>query len=189
MRRQAILAVALTAASLAAPGCGLPSGPVEVRPEDLPFTLGSPQPPGSPEEEVLRVYFVRAGRLVEVSRKLSSDETPSETAMRLLLKGPASDERGAGISSKIPVGTELLEVQVFDRIAQVDVSAEFEAPARPQSVLLRLAQVVWTLVALPDITAVRFVVDGEPIAVTTDRGTVVERPVTAPDYGTVAPPG
>jgi len=49
-----------------------------------------------------------------------------------------------------------------------------------------VAQVVWTLVRLPEVTAVRFVIDGEAVSVLTDDGTAVDRPVTAPDYAAVA---
>jgi spore germination protein GerM len=79
-------------------------------------------------------------------------------------------------------------VSVFDQIAEVDLSAEFQGPAPPEVILLRVAQVVWTLVGRPGITAVRFVIDGQPVSVPTDRGTPIDRPVTAPDYASVAPP-
>jgi spore germination protein GerM len=169
--------------------CGGQSGPAEIPAEDLPFSLSrTPEPSPSPaEEEPFTIFFVVEGKLAPVTREAPSDLTPVEATMRALLDGPTPDELARGITSEIPPQTSLLEVQVFDLVADVDLSAEFQSPASTDAILLRVAQVVWTLVRLPEVTAVRFVIDGEPVSVVTDDGTAVERPVTAPDYAAVAP--
>jgi spore germination protein GerM/predicted small lipoprotein YifL len=169
-------------------GCGEQSGPVEIPEEDLPFSLSrTPEPFPSPaEEEPFTIFFVVEGKLAPVTREAPSDLTPVEATMRALLEGPTPDELARGITSEIPPQTSLLEVQVFDLVADVDLSAEFQTPASTDAILLRVAQVVWTLVRLPEVTAVRFVIDGEPVSVLTDDGTAVDRPVTAPDYAAVA---
>jgi spore germination protein GerM len=169
--------------------CGGQSGPAEIPAEDLPFSLSrTPEPSPSPaEEEPFTIFFVVEGKLAPVTREAPSDLTPVEATMRALLDGPTPDELARGITSEIPPQTSLLEVQVFDLVADVDLSAEFQTPASTDAILLRVAQVVWTLVRLPEVTAVRFVIDGEPVSVVTDDGTAVERPVTAPDYAAVAP--
>jgi spore germination protein GerM len=180
----------LAALALAASaGCGGQSGPAEIPAEELPFSLSrTPEPSPSPaEEEPFTVFFILEGKLAPVTREAPSDLTPVEATMRALLDGPTPDELAAGITSEIPAQTSLLEVQVFDLVADVDFSAEFQSPASTDAILLRVAQVVWTLVRLPEVTAVRFVIDGEPVSVVTDAGTAVERPVTAPDYAAVAP--
>jgi hypothetical protein len=160
-------------------GCGEQSGPVEIPEEDLPFSLSrTPEPFPSPaEEEPFTIFFVLEGKLAPVTREAPSDLTPVEATMRALLEGPTPDELARGITSEIPPQTSLLEV---------DLSAEFQSPASTDAILLRVAQVVWTLVRLPEVTAVRFVIDGEPVSVLTDDGTAVDRPVTAPDYAAVA---
>lgn len=170
-------------------GCGRESEPVEVPSADLPFSLARvPEPSPSPaEEETFTVFFVLDGRLEPVTREAASEVTRAEAAMRALLDGPTSDEMADGITSEIPAETSLLEVDVFDLVADVDLSAEFQGPASTDAILLRVAQVVWTLVRVPEVTAVRFVIDGEPVSVVTDAGTAVDRPVTAPDYAAVAP--
>ena len=173
---------------VATSACGRPSGPVEIPPEDLPFSLRRPPGAGQPtsESEKFVVFFVRQGRLAAVRRVSSSDGSDARATMRALLEGPRRDERER-ITSQIPSRTSVLGVRVVNFIAEVDLSAEFQTPAPPDAVLLRVAQVVWTLVRLPNVTAVRFLIDGEPISVVTDDQTVVDRPVTAPDYLTVAP--
>lgn len=183
--RAALVAVALV--WLAA--CGGPAGPVEIPPEELPFSLArSPRPTLSPAgTATFTVYLARSGRLVPVTRNLLTAPDPVENAVRALLRGPIPAERGEGLSSAIPANTRLLEVVVVDRIADVDLSSEFQEPGPSESILLRVAQVVWTLVEFPEITAVRFLVDGDLVGVLTDRGVPVDRPVTAPDYASVAP--
>lgn len=184
------LIAGLAAIALAASAsCGGQSGPTEIPAEDLPFSLSRTlEPSPSPaEEEPFTIFFVLEGRLAPVTREAPSHLTPVEATMRALLDGPTSDELAEGIISEIPAQTSLLEVQVFDLVAEVDLSAEFQSPASTDAISLRVAQVVWTLVRLPEVTAVRFVIDGEPVSVVTDDGTAVERPVTAPDYAAVAP--
>jgi hypothetical protein len=180
----------LAAIGLAASvGCARSAGPSEIPPNDLPFSLArtaepSPSPGGS---EPFTIFFVLAGRLAPVSREAPSHLNPAEAVMRALLEGPNSDELARGVITEIPPNTGLLEVDVFNLVADVDLSAEFQGPASQDAILLREAQVVWTLVRLPEVTAVRFLIDGEPVSVATDNGTAVDRPVTSPDYATVAP--
>jgi spore germination protein GerM len=178
----------LTFALAVSVGCGEQSGPVEIPEDDLPFSLSrTPETFPSPaEEEPFTIFFVLEGKLAPVTREAPSDLTPVEATMRALLEGPTPDELAGGITSEIPPQTSLLEVRVFDLVADVDLSAEFQSPASTDAILLRVAQVVWTLVRLPAVTAVRFVIDGEPVSVVTDDGTAVDRPVTAPDYAAVA---
>lgn len=184
------LVAGLTAIGMAASvGCARNSGPSEIPPEDLPFSLArTPEPSASPAgNEPFTIFFVLHGRLAPVSREVPSDLTPAEAVMRALLEGPTGDELARGITSEIPPNTSLLEVQVFNFVADADLSAEFQGPASQDSILLREAQIVWTLVRLPEVTAVRFLIDGEPVSVVTDNGSAVDRPVTSPDYATVAP--
>ncbi|MDP8957543.1 MAG: GerMN domain-containing protein [Actinomycetota bacterium] len=172
-----------------ASACGPPSGPVEIPAEDVPFSLRRPRGAAraASEKEKFHVFFVRERRLAAVRRMSSSDGSGVRATMRALLEGPTLNEREERMRSEIPSRTSLLGVRVVNFVAEVDLSAEFQTPAPPDAVLLRVAQVVWTLVRLPNVTAVRFLIDGEPISVVTDDRTVVDRPVTAPDYSTVAP--
>jgi germination protein M len=120
---------------------------------------------------------------------VSAAVSPEEAVMRALLDGPTSEERDQGLTTAVPPATGLIAVGTFEGVAEVDLSDEFQGPATPEDVLLRVAQVVWTLVALPRVNAVRFSIDGEPISVITDAQVMVDRPVTAPDYAAVAPLG
>lgn len=184
MRRP--LAAAVLVALLAS--CGTPTGPVAIPTDELPFPLQrSLDPPAGSTPRAAVVTFVRRGRLVEVRRSVPGALSPGEAAMRALLAGPTAQERGRGIRTEIPPQTRLLDMLVVGQIAEVDLSGEFQSAAPSDSIVMRVAQVVWTLVRLPDVAAVRFLIDGVPVSTLTARGEVVDRPVTAADYASLSP--
>ncbi len=179
------LPAAIVSASLAA--CAAPSAPVIVPTDELPFPVTRSAHTAAPGPlRGITIFLLRDGRLVPVTREVQNEASP-QAAVRALLDGPTERERTTGVTTDVPPSTRLLQVGVFDTVAEVDLSGEFQSPATPDAVIRRVAQIVWTLVSLPSISAVRFSVDGEPVAVVTDKGVAVERPVSAPDYGAVAP--
>jgi len=189
--RAHVLALSVAVLTVAVPACGGASGPVAVPSDEIPFPLArSPSASPTPAAGVRAVaYMVRDGRLVAVERTVSTSSSPEEAIMRALLDGPTSEERAQGVISAIPPVTGLIGVRVFEGVAEVDLSDEFQGPASPEVVLLRVAQVVWTLGAVSGVNAVRFSIDGDPVSVITDDGVMVDRPVSAPDYASVSPPG
>ncbi len=178
--------------ALASAACGTANEPVTISPEEIPFPLTraeSPEPAGA-DLLAFEVAFVRGRRLVMVEREVRTSLTMRETAVRSLLAGPNNRERERGLTTAIPSTTRLLgSIDVFEGVAEVDLSQEFQAAARSEGFLQRVAQVVSTLVAVDGITAVRFSIDGEVAAVPTDRGQTVQRPVTAADYQQRLPRG
>lgn len=180
---------ALLVVALAAAACAGPSGAVEVPPERLPFSLErTPSaPPPTPGERLVTIYLVRLGRLAPVTRLVSAELPAVEASMRALLLGPSPSERIEGLNTAVPPATQLIGVEVVGQVAEVDLSAEFQSPAEPQDVLIRVAQVVWTLVADPAVVSVQFAVEGVPISVLTDDGTTTGLPVSAADLASVGP--
>lgn len=170
-------------------GCGRTSGPVEIPADDLPFAVARTESPTETPATArsYAVYFVRDGELAELTRELEADPRSPDAVLRALLEGPGAEERARGISTEIPREVRLLDVVVVDDTARVDLSGEFQEPASPESITLRVAQVVWTLTALPDVRTVSFSIDGEAMAVTTDDGAAVERRVSRQDYAELAP--
>ena len=189
MRRMLRLrAVAVLLGALLVAACSGASAPVEVPADQLPFSLSrSPTPSPGTGDQTLEITFVHGGRLQAVVRTADASVPAPEAAIRALLKGPTRSERAGGVTSSVPPATQLIGIVVTDQIAEVDLSGEFQTPAQPREVLLRVAQVVWTLVGIPGVTAVRFAIDGEVVPVVTDTGSSVARPVSAPDYTAVAP--
>ena len=171
-------------------GCTRTTGPVEIPAEDLPFAVTRTRGPvdAPTTSQSYKVYFVENDALVELPRDLEAEGASEATVLKALLEGPREAERAREVSTEIPAGVRLLGVRVADGVARVDLSGEFQAPAPPERIALRVAQVVWTLTALSGVRAVSFAIDGEPVAVTTDDGAAVERRVAREDYAKFAPP-
>jgi hypothetical protein len=188
VRRLDLAAVMVT---LALMGCSGPHGAVEVPPERLPFPLArTPTPsPTPPAERLVDIFLVREGRLVGVRRLIAGDMSSTEASMRALLLGPSATERASGVETAVPAATQLVGLSQSGDIVSVDLSTEFQSPAEPRDVLIRVAQVVWTLAEIDDVAGVRFSVDGVPIDVPIDDGTTPDRPVGPSDYASVSPPG
>lgn len=178
-----VLAVALL---VALTGC---SRGVEVRLLDessLPQELYGNAPERNLEPQTVRVliYFVRTDangkflrpvRLGAVGRELVTQLSPVEVAIRLLLQGPTPEERKGGFNSAIQTGTELIGVTVKDGVADVNLSAEFEAVTSQLGHLMKISQVVWTLTELPEVEAVRFRIHGVAQPVIDQNGVAHER--------------
>lgn len=181
MRQRAVLALLTLLAA-----CGAPSGPVTIAPEDVPFSVRRSVDPVKPGQSLTAytISFVRRGRLVGVDRALATNTTAVDAVTRALLRGPSDSEVARGVKTFIPSGTQLLAVTITDRVAQLEFGSEFQSPGPSHEILLRVAQVVRTVVSLKSVDAVRFAVNGEVIQVPTDSGPV-QRPVTVLDYASV----
>jgi spore germination protein GerM len=127
-----------------------------------------------------RVFFIRVDRVVEVT-SFDPVEVSAEEAILLLLAGPSEVDVAAGIRSAIPDGTTLVDLSVQNGVATIDLSEAFFSVSG-QEQTLATAQVVLTVTTVPEITRVRFEVDGEPIDVPRADGTLAPGSVTAADY-------
>jgi len=132
----------------------------------------------------LKVWLVQGKGLVARNRAHPETVRVATAAIDELLAGPTQGERrGSGITTAIPRGTRLLGIGIENGIATVDLSSQFQSGAGSESLQLRLAQVVYTLTQFPTVKKVRFELDGAPVDVLSNRGTVVDRPVGRKDYG------
>jgi hypothetical protein len=141
--------------------------------------------PAPPPEIGGAVYFmgpggenkVRVGPfLLPVHRFVPEEELP-DALVTALLEGPTPAEEAAGISSAVPDGTELLGLEVVDRLATVDLSSEFESGGGTLSMTARVAQIAATLTDLAEIDGVLFAVEGERLEVLGGEGILLEDPV------------
>jgi spore germination protein GerM len=169
-------------AMLSITGAACASGPEvhQINLRDLPKALYTPGPntSGSLRMAHVSVYLVRTdsnGRplspphLGAVKRSARTDLSPAEFAMRALLRGPTPEELPR-YRTALPPGTELLGVTTRNRVAVVNLSAQFEAAGAEVLHLLRIAQVVWTLTDLPSVDAVQFRIHGAPQPVIDQNG-------------------
>jgi germination protein M len=194
----AVLAALVLAAALTACGAGETEvsdvGAVpEARTEDPAPAPGVPAPhaAGTDQTAVVPLALVRGERIVWIDRRVpdAHGEVPAlaHHALVALATGPTAAEAADGISSAVPLDTRVLGVSIgSDRIADVDLSREFESGGGTLSMTMRLAQVACTLdnlTELDDIDGVRFALDGRPVEVFSGEGVILDGPVSCADYG------
>ncbi len=155
--RIGIAALAALACALSACGVSVDESP---RPLQLPTTSTtvSPTPPTGAFETVL--YYVAEGDLLPVVRDLP-DRT-LETILAALLDPPSGTPPGLGTS--IPSGTTLLGLQRDRKTIAVNLSEPFQNVVG-QSRQQAIGQIVLTVTELADIERVRFLIEGEPVSV------------------------
>jgi hypothetical protein len=101
--------------------------------------------------------------------------------------GPTAAERAAGLATQIPSGTRLLDLAVSGGVATVDLSGTFDDGGGSLSMVLRVAQVVYTLTQFDTIRSVAFRLDGVPVEAIGGEGVVVSPPVDRADFEGAAP--
>jgi spore germination protein GerM len=154
--------------------------------DELPKALYEPSSVERADRRTVRalLYFARTtsdgrllvpNRLGVVSRERVSDRSAIEVVVAMLLQGPTPAEQQDGYRTAIPPATELLGVSVENGLADVNLTAQFEAAGAEVLQKFRVAQVVWTLTELPEVDAVQFRIHGAPQPVIDQFGVAHDR--------------
>ncbi len=156
-------------------------------------TTTTATPPGD-GVAVAKVYFLAATEepntegphLAAVARPLLGSGGSADllaVVLGSLLEGPlVEDPSLEELSSGIPQNVELLGVTVDEGVAAVDLTPAFAEGGGTFAMMSRLAQVVFTATQFPDVDAVSFLIDGEPVEVFSAEGIVLDGPQTREDY-------
>ena len=162
IRRSAALLVPLLAVvPLLAAACGVDvdSAPRPVRTE--PSTTTTSSVPESGRAEVV-LYYVREGTLLPVIEEVS--DRGLESTVQALLQPPDGTVAWAGLSTSIPAGTELIDMDRRDGVLRINLSEAFDnvvGRSRQQAI----GQLVLTATQVSHVDDVTFEVDGEQITV------------------------
>ncbi len=190
MRGRSLLAV-IVAALAALAACGVPA-------DDSPRAIGSGRlPPDLLEpvsttpttdpvggERTVLVYFLDGAVVRSVTREVAS-RTP-EAALGALVAG-VTPEDPPGLSTAIPDGLRVAQVQRIDNTLVVELSAEIgDIGAQLQQAAF--AQIVYTATELSGVEGVRFRVGDRDLPVLTDAGAKTE-PVGRGDFRSLRPSG
>ncbi|MFN2467744.1 MAG: GerMN domain-containing protein, partial [Gaiellaceae bacterium] len=151
-------------------------------PPPPPPTQTTPTTTSGGPEVAVRVYLLRRERVAAARRLVPQVRAVGSEAIRELLDSPTQAEREAGLTTAIPVGTELRGLDISGGVATVDLSRTFESGGGSLSMTARVAQVVYTLTQFPTVRAVRFSLDGEPVEHIGGEGVVVDPPVGRADF-------
>ncbi|RIV41648.1 hypothetical protein D2L64_02080 [Micromonospora radicis] len=170
--------------------CGVPGEdrPRTVTPPPGPFPYTATAMPTAAETGAVTemLYFTREDRLVPVIRRI--DEVPEADAqLRDLLAGPTPAERDDGLTSALPGALSNAVVELVEGQAAVTVAPAAAETGRIDE-LLAYGQIVCTLTARTDVTAVRFLRDGVPLSVPRADSSLSSEPLTAADYAALISP-
>ncbi|MGA7282825.1 MAG: GerMN domain-containing protein [Acidimicrobiia bacterium] len=147
--------------------------------------------PAGPIELGIYFYIDEAGHpertgpfLVPVAKEVPHTVAVARAAIEELLAGPSANTVSdtPSISTAIPVGVDLLGLDIERGLAIIDLSSDFGGSDDSAATAQRLAQVVFTLTRFETVDRVLFHQDGAPIQAQTGDGNLVDRPVTRDDY-------
>jgi len=166
----------LTAPASAASATATPSASPGTSPAASagPTTAPSTSPAAT---TTVRIYLLQpdpAGgdaHLVPVLRTVPATRAVATAAVRELLAGPASDERG--LLTMIPAGSQLLGITIDGSVATVDLTGAFESGGGSASMFGRLAQLIYTVTQFPTVDTVRLRLDGQPVESIGGEGVII----------------
>jgi len=176
---------------LALGACGVPSddSPREISPARVPFGLLEPdRPPSTRAEGLVRktdVFLVTDDRLTTVARDVPEPITPGKV-VRILLDGPTNAEAAMNLRSAIATTSGVSATTPANGLVSVELGRSF-ATSGPSNQVLGVAQLVYTVTALPGVDRVSFTLNGRPAEVPLGDGTLTTRPVGRADFQAVAP--
>lgn len=141
-------------------GCGIP---LDETPRAVQVTTTTSVDDGASSSTVggdtVYLYFLQDNALTAIATEGSAYD-PNQVLAALFAGAPQS--AGSNVSSQIPSGVRLLDVDVDNGTITIDVSSEFDNLVG-QGRTLALAQIVMTLTGLPDIDSVSMRVEGSDV--------------------------
>jgi len=174
---------------LAACSLGAEATPHLVAKEQVPYGLLQPASPttavATPSENVT-VYLEGPQHLATVSRIVPSPAAPSGVLAALSV-GPTSAEAAEDLRSPISTAAPMAVQSVDGGLVVVRLAAAFTNLAGRDQIAA-VAQLVYTMTAVPGIEAVEVRINGRPASVPTANGSLTKAPVTRADYASMAAP-
>ena len=134
----------------------------------------------------VNVYY-STNEISAATRIIPKTQEVGAAAIRALLEGPTADEQAAGMVTNIPEGTIFLGLSIEDGVATVDLSKEYASGGGSWSMIMRLAEVVFTLTQFPTVDGVNFKLDGQPVGVFGGEGFVLDHPLDRSEYEDLTP--
>jgi len=111
----------------------------------------------------ITLYYANEGNSEVLTEKrtvtIPRDKSLPQVALEELLKGPETD----GLKSTIPDGTKLLELDIKDKIATVNLSGDFTGFPCTMAESMAIISIVNTLTDLDGIEQVRILVEGNDL--------------------------
>ncbi len=177
--------IAALCSTLAMIGCGVPrdAAPRSLPTAEVPFDLLKQDDSPSPDVQgtrSMRLYLVRGSRVAVTTRRTVQAPSPAQVVEALIL-GPVGDEASRGLRTAIPPVTEVRAVSTEGGSITLDLTNEFTSVGSEQQILA-IAQIVFSLTEIPDVTSVRLLVAGETVQLPREDGSLTSTPLRRDDY-------
>ena len=158
-------------------------------PTRSPTTDPSSTPTSSPPSGTLtvQVWLTQGEHLFPATRTQAATVAVGKAALTQLLAGPTSPERGAGVGTTIPAGTKLIDLNIQDGVATVNMNGTYDDGGGSLSMRMRLAEVVYTITQFPSVQGVDFQLDGKAVDTFSGEGIVLDHPQTRVDFEDLLP--
>jgi spore germination protein GerM len=121
---------------------------------------------------------VKLAAVPVLAQKSASDRDVLETALKRLLEGSQS----VTYTTTIPSGTKLLSLKLAKDGIHLDLSQAFTTGGGSESMIGRLAQLLYTATSLDPKARVWIDVEGQPLEVLGGEGLMVDRPMTRQEF-------
>jgi spore germination protein GerM len=138
-------------------------------------TTVAPSTTAAPTMVDVKIYLLRAERLV-IAHRLVPGPAVLRGALEQLVAGPTAGERSDGLTSTIPVGTTVLDVNLVDGVATIDLGDHFDDGGGSLSMTARVAEVIFTATQFDNVDSVLFWMNGEPIEFLGGEGLMLADP-------------
>jgi spore germination protein GerM len=160
-----------------------PEAPTAIEPD-----AASPTPTDStqaPIDQNVQVYWLKSTdtqfELVPSPVTVSAPgqpETLLKAALEAMLKGSDAPE----LTSTVPQGTTLRQVELKPDGVHVDLSQEFTTGGGSTSMTGRVGQVIYTATTLDPKAPVWLAVEGKPLEVLGGEGLIIDQPMTRENF-------
>lgn len=187
-------ACAGTGAVRVSPLDGNPSPSTTSRPRPTtsktPTTSPSPTPSEAPTPTgtlTVQVWLTQGEHLFLATRTQAATVAVGRAALTRLLEGPTPEERAAGVGTTIPAGTELIDLNIQDGVATVNMNGTYDDGGGSLSMRMRLAEVVYTITQFPSVQGVQFQLDGRTVDAFSGQGIILDRPQARADFEDLLP--
>jgi germination protein M len=200
MKRLIVSAIALGLLGAACAGTGAvrvspldenPS-PTGSKPRPTTSTTPTTSPSSTPSETptgslTVQVWLTQGEHLFLATRTQAATVAVGRAALTQLLQGPTSAERDAGVGTTIPAGTELIDLNIQDGVATVNMNGTYDDGGGSLSMRTRLAEVVYTITQFASVQGVQFQLDGSAVDAFSGEGIVLDHPQTRSDFEDLLP--
>jgi len=135
------------------------------------------------QKNSVSVYFAKNYndndyKVAVLRRKLSKEASKVDVAIAELLKGPAKEEKAIGYFTEIPEKTALIKIEETPERVTINLTKDFGIGGGSSSIILRMEQLVYTVLDSAGEKPVYLEIEGEQVKVLGGEGIIIPQPLS-----------